>query len=403
MFLYKLARIYAGIASIRGISPRRRRDIRVQVLTKLSFELSKSMPELPAQALQDLTFPAELKTAEKVMVVLVPQSNGINGGILSLFSIVGQLRRLKRVHGYEVVLMTLPSQEYKTHFRNTFFRNDENVYRFAQLSLCSSAKEIYLHIPEYAIQEFSSRLTIEEKNFLLSLNKLHINVLNQNTKLMPPPSAIADLRKLTPTLSQSVAFHATFTQEIANKYCLPTLLLPAYADLSPYPSVDFSEKEKLIIYSPDESDEKHECLNRISEELPDFKLVEIKNISFDAYMDLATRCMFSITFGEGFDGYLVQPIYQGGIGFSVYNRDFFPSEKYLGYLNIFANADEMVNSICQRMAVLSTDRVAYETLNQQFVAEHRELYSHEKYLIQMKKLSLKQFEIFPTSDLELRQ
>jgi len=172
-------------------------------------------------------------------------------------------------------------------------------------------------------------------------------------------------------------------------------LLPAYTDLSSYPKSGFLEKHKLIIYSPDDAPHKAQCLKILRANLPEFELREIKNITFDTFMDLATRCMFSVSFGEGFDGYVAQPTLQGGIGMTVYNDDFFPSPDYQSFENFFVSDEDMLNNICAVIAHLSNTKSDYERLNAQLVAKHDALYSYDNYLSQIEKLSLKQFEIFP--------
>ncbi len=357
-----------------------------------------------AAAMQDMTFPKALLTAQKIMVFLVPERNEMGGGIYSIFSIANQMRRLKNHHGYEVVVMTLPTPQRLSYFRNTNFRNSEDVYRFEQLLLCKCAKEIYLHIPEYAAAFFAGVLSAEERQYLSGREAFYVNVLNQNIRLMPEAEHFSGLREIAGALSQSVAHHAYFNQEVADKYALPTLLLPAYTDLSEYPPSGFSDKEKLIIYSPDAAPHKQKCLQQISQNLPDFKLIEIRGITFDQFMDYATRCMFSISFGEGFDGYLHTPTMQGGIGFSVYNDAFFPSPRFRKYHNIFLNEDQMLHDICARMQHLSTDEKTYKRLNNQFKEEYKKLYSHNEYINQIRKLSIKRFELLPQAhkqDLEL--
>ena len=211
---------------------------------------------LKFSATQDRTFPVDLYGAKKIMVILVPEHNAMSGGIYSLFSIANQMRRLKKHHGHEVLIVTRPTPSGLTYFRNTNFRNSENVYRFEQLLLCRSATEIYLHIPEYATEFFADRFRSQERRYLLSRQKVHINILNQNIKLMPEKDRFSGLREITSSISQSVAHHAYFNQAMADRYDLPTLLLPAYTDLSAYPPASFDEKEKLIIYSPDEAPHK---------------------------------------------------------------------------------------------------------------------------------------------------
>jgi hypothetical protein len=395
VFLYRLVKFYAKVAAIRGITKQNRRKIKQTILTDLGSALTKSIPKLPDYLIQNSTFPDDIKISKKIMVILVPEGNHISGGLLSLFSIASNMRRVRKTHGYDVIAMTLPSKDGQTFYRNKFFRSDESAYRFAQILECRSATDVYIHIPEYAVRSFCALLSTEERQYLQGIENLHINILNQNVTLMPDKTCVDTLRILSNNISQSVAHHAYFSQKIADTYGLPTLLLTAYTDLSAYPPVDIAEKEKLIIYSPDNAKFKQRCLDTISRNCPDFELKEIRGISFDHYMDLATRCMFSITFGEGFDGYLAQPIHQGGIGFAVYNQEFFPTRDFLRYENIFESDDHMVNDICDRIRALSSDEGRYRHLNSQLMEEYRKLYSHADYIRQLQTLALKQFEYLP--------
>lgn len=401
MLLYKLVKAYTNVAAVRGITKSGRHLLRAKLMAELSSKLSGHSFSTDASSitLQDVTFPPELLEAEKIIVILISERNGISGGIFSLFSIATQMRRLMSHDKYEVVMMTLPSSTGKTYFRNTFFRNSENIYRFSQLSLCAKAKEVYIHIPEYATEKFIEFLSQDDCNYLKMRDKVYINILNQNVRMMPAKETFSPLRDIADEVSQSVGHHAYFSQEIADKFGLPTLLLPAYTDLSAYAKSSFSEKEKLIIYSPDEASYKQQCLTALAQKMPDFKLVEIRNISFDKYMDLATRCMFSITFGEGFDGYLAQPIHQGGIGFSVFNEDFFPSPVFLRHENIFANEGEMVGELCERMLSLSKNQSRFEQLNQALIDDYQRFYSFDDYVNQIKNLLLRKFEYFPSSEI----
>lgn len=394
----KIRKIYANVAAFRGRTKFERRQIRRRIMGSTreddSVETHHTDIEI-SKLIQQRTFPAEVKLAKRLLVLLVPEHNAMSGGIYSIFSIAEQLRRLRRVHGYEVVLMTRPNGEGETYFRNTNFRNPENVYRFSQLLQCADVEELYLQIPEYATAHFCDDLSRRELAYLAG-RKVFVNILNQNIQLMPEAAQLVPLRSLAKEVTQSVAHHAYFNQEMANKYGIPTLLLPAYTDLSSYPGCGIAGKEKLIIYSLDKAEYKERCLQRIAAELPDYKLIEIKDITFDRFMDLATRCMFSITFGEGFDGYLAQPILQGGIGFAVYNDDFFPSPHFRDYENIFDSGEDMVNRICDVMRRLASDQVAYTDLNRKFAAEYDILYSFEDYVGRVSRLSLRDFEIFPS-------
>lgn len=384
---------------MRGGSKSRRRKIRERILERYKVELAGLHSNLSENEIcarmQDITFPLDLLKSEKLMVILVPEHNVISGGIYSFFSIAEKLRRLKSHHGYDVMLMTRPNPQNLTYYRNTNFRNCENVYRFEQILMCESVKDLYLHIPEYEAPMFAADISAAELRYLLGRDNIHINILNQNIKLMPEKERFASLRRLSNSISQSVAHHAYFSQQMADRYDLPTLLLPAYTDLTHYPAASIEEKEKLIIYSPDDAPHKERCLEQLARGLPDFALVEIRDITFDSFMDLATRCLFSVSFGEGFDGYIAQPIYQGGIGLTVYNDDFFPSAKFKKYVNFFESEEHMVSTICSRIRQLLADNAAYVELNRELRSEYDALYNYDDYMNQIKKLSLKSFELFP--------
>ena len=407
MHLNKTMRLITNVVAFVGRNKEERNKIRrhlIQRCVKLGLIDEKATPVIgfdfeklssASSVLQDMSFPREVRDAERLIVVMVPEHDTISGGIYSMFSIASHLRKMKREHGYEVIVMTRPQEAGLTYFRNTNFLNSENVYRFSMLQRCSNLKELYLHIPEYTASNFFNDLSKKDIAFLLKLDRLKINLLNQNIKLMPAPEALDDIRALANDLTQSVAHHSYFSQEIADTYNLPTLLLPAYTDLSAYPQASYEEKEKLIIYSPDNAPHKKACLKKIKEELPDFELVEIRDITFDRFMDLATRCMFSITFGEGFDGYLAQPIHQGGLSFSIFEEEFFPSGHFLEYQNIFASPEEMTEEICARMLYFQRNPDEYKKLNRQWIEEYEKLYSYDDYCAKILKLAMGEFEIFP--------
>lgn len=402
---FRTVRLLANLAALRGRTKKERREIRQRVIGKHVARAAAEAKVVPmddlqnlsvaSAAVQDVTFPVPAMNAEKLLVILVPEHNAMSGGIFSMFSIASHLRRMRRLHGHEVLVMTRPQKSLLTYFRNTNFVNSENVYRFQQLQLCTKMKELYLHVPEYLAGGFLDDLSPDDTALLKGVGRLRINILNQNVKLMPEPAALEGLRSLTAELSQSVAHHAYFSQEEADRYRLPTLLLPAYTDLSHYAPSGFADKERLIIYSPDDAPHKEACLSAIRRTMPDFELVEIRDITFDQFMDLATRCMFSITFGEGFDGYLAQPIHQGGIGFATFEKEFFPSEHFLDYENIFAGPDDMIGGICARMRALAGDPERYADLNRRWVGEYDKLYSYDDYRERVRRLAMGEFDFHP--------
>lgn len=360
------------------------------------YEAALEMPAVRAsQILQDQNFPASLTIAKKVLVIVIPEHNAMSGGIYSFFSIANAAYQLRHKHDYEVVVMTRPNSAHETYYRQTNFRNSTDVFRFEQITRCKNAETVYIHIPEYAASSFVGGLDETTLEFLQTRKTLYVNILNQKTDIMPDAEDLEDLRSLSHELTQSVAHHAYFGQSYANRYDMPLLLLPAYTDLSNYPAISQAEKQKLIIYSLDESIWKASALSQLERHLPDYELREIRGITFDEYMHLATSCRYSITFGEGFDGYLAQPIYQGGVGFAVYNDEFFPSDELKGFENIFASGDDFIINIVETINQMDADPDFYERTNKRMMNVYDALYSRDDYIARVQKLINREFELRP--------
>lgn len=399
----KPMKFLANLAAIFGPTKDARRKIRQRILGKTSIQVSKETAALASFSeaailtrAQDFMFPVSAMKSRRLMIMIVPEHNDMSGGIYSFFSIANQMHAMQSVHGYDVLVMTRPNDMGATYIRLSAFRNAETVYRFEQILLCDQVEELYLHIPEYAARSFYDLLSPELLRYLKSRKKLYINIMNQNAKLMPEASAFKNLRGISTGISQSVAHHAYYGQEFADRYNLPTLLLPAYTDLSRYPGSTFEEKRKLIIYSLDKAPHRKACLEILEREFSDYERVEIRGMSFERYMQLATDCLFSISFGEGFDGYVAQPVQQGGIGLTVYREEFFPSEDFLQYYNIFRSEEEMVAELATRMRRLASDPDLYKSLNRDYKKAHDALYSFDDYVGCVRKLVMRDFDLFPT-------
>lgn len=352
-------------------------------------------PDLIVQRMQDFSVPLHLTQSRKLAVFVTPEHNAMSGGIYSIFSIADQARRLRRKHGYDVVVMTRPNAANLTYIRNSAFRNSETVLRFEQLRLFSEVSELQLHIPEYATIEFVRNLSPEMVRYLARRDHLHINILNQNTRLMPDADAFRDLRRFADSIGQSVSHHAFFGQKWADTYRMPISLLPAYTDLSPYPPAGFREKENLIIYSDDEAPYRSAVLKRL-QAMGDYSLVKIKGVHFDNYMELATRCRFSVSFGEGFDGYIAQPIYQGGIGFALYTDEFFPDDSYRKFENFFDSEEQMIDQVVPTIRRLESNQKRYEALNRALRAKWDEIYNLDDYIVRIERLMRMEYDIRPS-------
>jgi len=387
---------YAAVGKANSCSLGTFEEKLLRIWERSGEEIPSISPFTILKRAQDLMVPMELLDTRKLAVFVVPEHDSMSGGIYSMFSIAGHIRRTRRVHGFDVILMTRPNPDKITYIRNSSFSNRETVFRIEQLQLFSEVSELHLYVPEYASVTFVRDLPYDTLRYITRRDKVHINILNQNTRLMPEPEKFRDLRRIADTIGQSVSHHAYFGQEFADYYDLPTLLLPAYTDLSEYPPATFEEKENLILYSDDQAPYREAVLNRLSA-LPEYRLLKVQGMTFDRYMEYATRCRFSVSFGEGFDGYVAQPIYQGGIGFALYTDEFFPDPEFKKFENFFETEDEMITQIVPTIRRLESDKYRYEKLNLGLRAKWDELYNYDDYVRRIGGLIAKDYELFPTT------
>ncbi len=329
-----------------------------------------------SRIIQDTLDMSMLRKAKKVIVFLTPGRSYINGGVMSIYSLCKTSRELNPDAFCSVV--TYPNDY--TYVVNDKFKNNELILRFEQITEnAKNAEEMIIHIPDFRAHRFYNDLKSNEIEFLKSIPHLQLNIMNQNIKLMPEPEKIKDLYLLTDNITQTIAHDRYATQEVCDKWGIPTHLFSVRIDMSAYKTYPFEEKEKIIVLSPDKNEYKERIVNKLKTELPDWELVTVNNMTFNEYMDLIARAYFTVTFGEGFDGYFLQPHVVSSIGFSVYNDEFFPNEDWKKYQNVYSSYEEMLNRIVADVKQLQGDKEAYLTLTKDIKAEHDKLYNYDKF------------------------
>ena len=347
--------------------------------------------------IQDCLIKTENLSAKKLIVMLVPEGNFMSGGIYSFFTIAKELKSLKHIHGCDVVVMTRPNVNLRTYVRQTHFRNEFIVYRFSQLCLFSELEELILFIPEESVARFHNIISFSKQimNYIQSIGKLHINIMNQNILLMPERQEFQSLYQLTSNITQTTAHDQYCTQEFSDRYGLKTLLIPPFTDLSLYPIIPFEKKKKRILYSPDTDVKKSEILNTLAEELPEYELMEIKGMTFDYYVSLVSQSRFMITFGEGLDGYFAQTFLMQGVAFAVYNKHFFPESEDFNTENIFTSYDEMKEKIVESILMYERDESLRESAIGHYVDMQNRLYSKKRYLAALERFCLNEYDFYP--------
>ena len=350
-----------------------------------------------ALKIQDSYNLSAIKNAKKLIMFLIPPADApkINGGIMSIFSLCETSREIN--NGVPCLISTFPNCKY-TYACNDLFLNNENIYRFSQIvENASKLDEMILHIPEYYADDFYKDLKRSDIKFLKSIPNLHINILNQNIELMPEPKKLSDLYKLTNNITQTIAHARYATQEVCDKWQIPTHLFSVNIDISKYKSYSFEEKEKIIVLSPDENEHKAKIVEKLKQELPDWQLVTVQNMTFPEYVDLISRAFFTITFGEGMDGYFTQPQYVNSVGFAVYNDKFFPSEAWKNLKNVYLSFDEMKEKIVSDIKKYFQNKEEFEYIINEFVTVNSNIYQVTEFEDNLKRFYKKEYD-FITSD-----
>lgn len=287
----------------------------------------------------DLT---NLQKAKKLSVFLIPGANVITGGIVSIFNMC----KLSRELDSEMVSLVCTYPGNITYARNTCFENNEDIYRFKQiLNHTPLVKELILHIPEYFVKDFYRKLTHKQISQLKSIDRVRINILNQNIGLMPRSEHTKDLYNITQDITHSVGFKKFATQEVCDRYKLPLYYVKSSVNLETGISQRFEEKQKKILYSPDHHPMKKRILNKIQSSLPDFKLEQIQGLTYGRFLEAIADSAFCITFGEGFDGFYIQPYYANSIGITVYNEKFFPSKEIKNLPFVYRTYSDLYHNI----------------------------------------------------------
>jgi len=282
--------------------------------------------------------------SSKVILFLLPRYEFVGGGILSIFNLYRFSRDLTAVHNSKVLMCFYPGQG-KGKWRYQSVDGSITIYPFwLILAACLRMTQMQLHVPEYAVQEIVERLGRRRLAKLRLAHGLRINILNQNVLMMPPDAFIESLRKQLPETTCTTAHPSYTTMELRRKWGIPVHHLPAWT----YPSEPivsgYEEKRDLLIVSPDSSPHREAVLREISIALPRLQIHIIESMPFEEYLKLAQVAKWSLSFGEGLDDYFVGTFYRGGVGFAVFNREFFTGE-FEGLRTVFPSWEALTTSI----------------------------------------------------------
>lgn len=282
---------------------------------------------------------------KKIIIFFVPDCDIVSGGIMSILSIYAETLKLKKIHKSEVLLCTFPLDNIL--FRFTKFENEAKVFSFnAVLELFKEVEEIIIHLPEIYASRYRKELDRKIRSNLPKLKRKHVNILNQNILLMPSLREIIKIKSKVERLTCTTAHKQYCTVEYHEKYGIPLHHFSAENLFAEYIWCEYEDKEDLLMYSPDYHPSKGAIISTIRHNYPSMELIEINNMTFKEYLDICRRAKWSITFGEGLDGYFSEPVYCGACSFAIYNTEFF-TEDFQNLKTIYNNHELFLENIVE--------------------------------------------------------
>lgn len=347
----------------------------VRALSKRLRYLGEALSSLPIYFAQNRRL-LSAPPAKVVSLFVIPSANISNGGILSIFSLHRESRTILQEREGSSFLCTAPS-EIPLILKNTKFDNEELIYGLKPLiGRYRTAETLYLHVPEYMAAKFKGEKILSLLRREGVLKRLVLNIMNQNILAMPNPDVVKELATLYPQMTITTAHHTYCTKEVREKFGLPLHHFSTWLDPKNFPFTGWRDKEELLVVSPDPSPGKESFLRRVKERYPSMRIRVIRDMSYGEYKEIIAKAKWSITFGEGLDGYFIEPIFCGALSFAIYNDDFF-TEEFSAIPNVFPTGEALFEQFSQ--LVDSCGEESYSALNKINYQLLEKLYSADTY------------------------
>lgn len=307
----------------------------------------------------------------------------VNGGIISILSLAAESKRIfAKDKNSQIVVCSSFNEIYIDKYRK--IENSIDIFTFNIIFFYfKKAKYITIHIPEWRVNDFSLILT-SARYYGLQNKAVHLNVLNQNTQLMPPVAILREVSKRFIKTTITTAHDRYCNTFYRAHYELPLHLMSVYVTSEDYIFKGFREKRKILVYSADSHPLKANVLREL-QRLDWLVTVEIRDMTFARYKELISEAMFSLTFGEGLDGYFVEPIFSGAIGIAVYNDDFFPEDFKGKYTTVYSDYNGLIQNLVRDISYFSTSIDVFEKYQKNLHSHLAQIYNKKKYRTQLEK------------------
>lgn len=322
---------------------------------------------------------------DRVVVFLVPGRDRVNGGILSIVSLAEESAVLKDRHGAAVFVCTVPWEP--PLLRYTKFANRTTLVDFlVLLRTIRKPAKVLVHIPEIFVARFAELLPPLQGAF--PGIAWQFNILLQNIDSIPKKDRVLEIATFGQTTCTTAhkAYCNAQTEELLG--CAVSHF-SVWCSPEKYLRKSYAQKENLVVVSPDKHPQRKEVLDSLRARMPGYRFQVIKKLTYEQYKELIASAKFSLTFGEGLDGYLVEPVFSGGIGAAVYNDRFFTEElKPLPF--IYGSMEELQTKLPLDIAAADCEDLYLQTHLRQFEM-FASYYSHESYVANLARFYQERF------------
>jgi len=326
--------------------------------------------------------------AKHLIIFFVPGADlftgkdNISGGVLSIASLYNESKKLEQVHAAQVIMCTFPEQPLLLKHLN--FQNDITVYRTSlALNYFHNLEKVIMHVPEMFVEHMFDTFSKGEKQALKKIPHVHLNILNQNVRLMPKPETIQELKEFAQNITITTAHNKYCTPDLRSYYGVPLHHYSTFASPERYKLTPYHQKANLLLLSPDDPVKNQEVQDLMKKEMPELEVKVIKNLKYEDYKKLISEARWSITFGEGLDFYFIEPVFSGAISFAIYNELFF-TQPFRNLRTVYSNYSDLIKDLPNALRSIDKENI-YNDLHKMEFDLCADLYSYQRYQDNIKR------------------
>ncbi len=297
---------------------------RVKNLLPWSFKTFYLLPSIwRCRAIQkEFIGSLNLTKYRTVELFFIPEPKGVTGGVLQIYSLHRMSGDILSESGGIALICRFPGESY-SFYKYEGFENDVIVLSL-DLILKSLGDDCGLrfHLPEFSACRLLNAMGSKNLNRLRNRYGLKLNILNQNIEQMLSVAEINSIKLTFPDLTCTVGNPCWADEREREKFAIPLHAIPTWYYPDSAPALPYREKKNILMVSPDRVDEKDGILSLIKSGLPNLEIKIITGLKYEDYLYYEKHAKWSLTFGEGLDGYFYGPVLRGGIAFAKRNGTF---------------------------------------------------------------------------------